>query len=58
MTSPVGSHSLVTFPSRLNVSPAPLEQPLDSPTEEQLNADWLSQLGVGRNFLQSLNIAN
>jgi len=30
--------------------PAPLEQQLDSPTEEQLNADWLSQLGVGRIF--------
>ncbi|TNN42588.1 hypothetical protein EYF80_047210 [Liparis tanakae] len=30
----------------LNVSPAPLEQHnLDSPTEEQLDADWLSQLG-------------
>jgi len=26
--------------------PAPLEQQLDSPTAEQLNADWLSQLGV------------
>jgi len=29
--------------------PAPLEQ-LDSPTEEQLNADWPSQLAVGTEF--------
>jgi len=36
--------------------PAPLEQQLDSPTEEQLNADWLSQLDVGRILRQSLNI--
>jgi len=48
MTSPVGSHSSVTFPSSLNVSSAPLEQQLDSPMEEQLNSDWLSQLAVGQ----------
>jgi len=36
--------------------PAPLEQQLDSPTEEQLNADWLLLLGVGRIFRQISNI--
>jgi len=36
--------------------PAPLEkQQLDSPTEEQLKADWLSQLVVGE-FLAIVKI--
>jgi len=48
MTSPVGSHSSVTFTS--TSLPAPLEQQLDSPSAEQLNADRPSQLVVGRIF--------
>jgi len=38
--------------------PAPLQQQqLDSPTAEHLNADWLSQLGVGKIFRQSCDIS-
>jgi len=41
----------------ITVSSAPLEQQLDSPTEEQLDADWPSQLGVGRIFRNIFHFA-
>jgi len=49
------SHSSVTFTSTSEwlPPPSPFEQQLDSPTTEHLNADYLSQLGVGRLFRQS-----
>ncbi|TNN43055.1 hypothetical protein EYF80_046765 [Liparis tanakae] len=36
----------------------PLEKQLDSPTAEQLNADWLSQLGIGHLFHASQFASN